>query len=220
MPARQRPRDAATLVLVRRDGGTPAVLMGRRAGGHTFMPDKWVFPGGRLDRADWHMAVLRDLDAAVADAAGRAPRRPTTSPRRLARALALAAVRETFEEAGLLLGQPAPPPRRVPAAWAPFVARGLLPDLGGLAYLARAITPPGRSRRFDARFFLADASGLAAGEASSSTELEETRWFPLAEARSLDLPTVTRAVLDLVEAHVAGRPVPPPFWAWHRRVAD
>ncbi len=220
MPVRQRPRDAATLILVRHDAGVPRILMGRRASGHAFMPDKWVFPGGRLDRGDWHMPVAGELQPEVASAVGAMPRRQPASPARLARALALAAVRETFEETGLVVGVPAPTPARAPAGWQRFAALGFLPDLSGLRYIARAVTPPGRTRRFDARFFVAGANVLVADEAVDSHELGEIRWFDLDEARRLDLPTVTRAVLDLVEAHSSGRPVVPPFWAWHRRVAD
>src|SRR5271154_3830318 len=95
-----RPRHAATLIVVRRDGPAPRVLMGRRHGGHDFMPDKWVFPGGRVDRSDFHAPYATDLRPEVA-----AKLHLTAAPRR-ARALALAAVRETFEEAGLLLAKP------------------------------------------------------------------------------------------------------------------
>ncbi|WP_448581940.1 NUDIX hydrolase [Thermaurantiacus sp.] len=215
-----RPRDAATLVLLRQDEGRLQILMGRRASGHAFMPDKWVFPGGRLDRGDWHMQAASELRPEVAAEVVRTPCRPLASLARLARALALAAVRETFEETGLILGQRGEIGRRAPKSWSHFVTSGFLPDLSGLAYLARAITPPGRTRRFDTRFFLAEADRLASLAPADSHELHEIRWFGLDEARALDLPTVTRAVLDLVEAYASGRPLPPPFWAWNRRVAD
>ena len=214
-----RPRDAATLVLVRRDLPEPRLLLDRRAGGHAFMPDKWVFPGGRLDRGDWNVPVAADLAADVARQVAAAPRRAPACPQRFARALALAAVRETFEETGLLLGQPAPA-RPARGAWGRFLGLGVRPDLGGLAYLARAITPPGRTRRFDARFFLADAARLVALDPVDSHELSELCWLTLEDARLLDLPTVTRAVLALVERHLAGTPEPPPFWAWRRASAD
>ena len=209
MPSRLRPRDAATLILLRTDRGGPEILMGRRACGHAFMPGKWVFPGGRLDRGDWHMAASTELRPEVVAELLRGRCRPVASPARLARALALAAVRETFEETGLVVGRPGAARRHPPAGWSHFAATGFLPDLSHLAYLARAITPPGRTRRFDARFFLAPAEALASLEPADSHELSEIRWFGLADARTLDLPTVTRAVLDLVEAHAAGRPAPP-----------
>jgi 8-oxo-dGTP pyrophosphatase MutT (NUDIX family) len=219
MAQSSRPRDAATLILVDSSGGQPRVLMGRRAGGHVFMPDKWVFPGGRLDRGDWFAPVEADLPPDVSAAVAMAPRRVPGDPRRLARALALAAVRETFEETGLVLGRPGTP-LRGPPAWAPFLGQGYRPDLSSLTYVARAITPPGRTRRFDARFFLSDAAHLADPTPKDSRELEELRWFPLAETAALDLPTVTRMVLGLVERTVAGERVTPPFWAWHRKSED
>jgi 8-oxo-dGTP pyrophosphatase MutT (NUDIX family) len=220
MPDHQRPRDAATLILVRSDGGAPTVLMGRRAGGHVFMPGKWVFPGGRIERADWFAPVAADLPLPVAEAVASAPRRVRADPLRFARALALAAVRETFEETGLILGKHGAP-GRAGGGWQRFHGSGYRPDLSGLHYLARAITPPGRSRRFDARFFLADAGQLLSPEPQDSHELSELRWFPLADARALDLPTVTRAVLDLVEVHLSGESPAPPVWAWRGRgVAD
>ena len=99
---RVRPRDAATLIIVRRDAAKPRLLMGRRNGGHDFMPDKWVFPGGRIDRSDFHAPYATDLRPEVAT------RLEKTAPPARARAIALSAIRETFEEAGLLLAKPAP----------------------------------------------------------------------------------------------------------------
>ena len=100
--ARLRPKDAATPIVVRR-GRTPAVLMGRRAHGHVFMASKWVFPGGRIDRSDFRAAFTGDFDARTA------ARLAHGAPPARARALALAAVRETFEETGLVVGRAAPP---------------------------------------------------------------------------------------------------------------
>jgi 8-oxo-dGTP pyrophosphatase MutT (NUDIX family) len=201
------PRDAATLILVRHDQGRPRILMGRRAGGHDFMPHKWVFPGGRIERSDYARPALSELATPVAaDLAATARLRRQHGPR-LARALAHAAIRETFEETGLLLGR----------------ANGatLLPDLARLTYIARAITPPGRHRRFDARFLLATADGLASLTPADSRELADVAWFPLADCLALDLPTVTRAVLAVVQTHLDGTPPPtPPFWRWTRSRPD
>ncbi|WP_309629119.1 NUDIX hydrolase [Brevundimonas sp.] len=195
---RQRPRDAATLILVRR-GKTPEVLMGRRAPGHVFMASKWVFPGGRIDRADFTAASFTDPDGPTR------ARLEAELPSHRARALCLTAVRETFEETGLILGSAAPP-ASVAGPWREFRQAGALPDLAALSYIARAITPPGRTRRFDARFFLADAAALLAPEPTAgSGELDEIAWLPLEEARALDLPSITRFVL----AEVAERIVIP-----------
>jgi 8-oxo-dGTP pyrophosphatase MutT (NUDIX family) len=192
-PARGRPKNAATLILVRRDGPQPRLLMGRRQAGHVFMPDKWVFPGGRVDRADFRSRVAAPLQMETAELVARtAPRSPG-----LPQALAVAAVRETWEEAGLLLGR--------------FEDERLRPDLSRLGLAAHAVTPPGRVRRFDARFFTADASALQSLERSPGTgELEQIAWFTFEEARALDLPSITRFVVaELAEReHNPARPIP------------
>ena len=197
-----RPRDAATLILVRRDGPSPRILMGRRSGGHDFMPDKWVFPGGRIDRADYHAPILKDLAPDVAADLAASVRLKRQDGPRLARALARTAIRETFEETGLVIGR---------------LSGRLEADLSGLSYVARAITPPARHKRFDARFLMADAEALQSLEPSDSRELGEVAWFDLAECRDLDLPLVTRAVLNVVEGHLNGRSVQRPFWHWTRQ---
>lgn len=203
--AAQRPKDAATLILTRIRRGVPEVLMGRRAPGHVFMASKWVFPGGRVERADPGAASATELPPADAVRLAR-----EVSPRR-ARALALAAVRETFEETGLLLAEPAPP-ASVAGPWREFRAAGALPDLAALRYIARAVTPPGRSRRFDARFFMADAAALLHPEPTAgSGELDEIAWLPLADAPSLDLPAITRFVLGEAAHRLADPDRPLPF---------
>ena len=201
-----RPKSAATLILIRRDGGKPRVLMGRRNSGHSFMPDRWVFPGGRMDRADYHPPVatgLRPEIQAIFDA--------HLKPRR-GQALAPPAVRETFEEAGLLLATPAPA-RPGAGPWREFLAQGALPDLEGLDIVARAITPPQISKRFDAWFLTADADRLLSFERRPDCgELEEIAWFDFEAARALKLPNVTAAVLAEAEARLADPKRPRPFW--------
>ena len=202
---RQRPKDAATLILTRVRKGAPEVLMGRRAPGHVFMASKWVFPGGRVERTDHTAASATDLAPADAIRLNR-----EMSSRR-ARALALAAVRETFEETGLLLAEPAPP-ASVAGPWREFRAVGALPDLAALRYVARAVTPPGRTRRFDARFFMADASALLHPEPTAgSGELDEIAWLPLDDAHAVDLPAITRFVLGEVSERLTQSDRPLPF---------
>ena len=197
-----RPKDAATVLIIRRDTGAPRVLMGRRHRGNAFMPDKWVFPGGRIDRGDYHGPTLSDLRPEVAAELAASARLRRQDGERLARALARTAIRETFEETGLVIGRQN--------------AAGIAGDMGALSYIARAITPPARHKRFDARFLMADAEKLASLDPQDSRELGEVAWFTLAECRDLDLPIVTRAVLDLVEQHMAGGQVSRPFWRWTR----
>jgi len=192
-----RPRDAATLILVRRDRGRPEVLMGRRHEGHAFMPNKYVFPGGRVDRSDYRGPAAAELRADVMArlALGASPGR--------ARALAMAAIRETREEAGLILG-------RAVQDHSP-----LLPSLDVLDYVARAITPPYRPKRFDARFFMADAHHLADADLDAlqgSAELPDLVWVTTEQARALDLPNITVMVIREIEARLTApdisRPIP------------
>jgi 8-oxo-dGTP pyrophosphatase MutT (NUDIX family) len=210
MPPRQgravRPRDAATLIVLRRDGPKLRVLMGRRHGGHSFMPDKWVFPGGRIDPSDFRAPVAAELRPEVAEALARAGGLP-----RRTRALALAAIRETFEETGLLLAQPGDHHRVVAGPWRDFLAQGVLPDLSAVNFIARAVTPPMVPKRFDARFFMADAERLVSLERQADCgELDEIAWFELEDALALDLPTVTEMVLKEIPLRLAdaGRPIP------------
>ncbi|MDD3446180.1 MAG: NUDIX domain-containing protein [Zavarzinia sp.] len=192
-----RPRDAATLILWRDGPRGIELLMGRRHEGHRFMPGQWVFPGGRLDRTDLYTpaAPLRD---AVAAALCRA------APPRRAHGLGVAAIRETFEETGLMIGIEDNRAKRLAGGpLAAFAEAGLVPALDTLDLVARAITPPYRPMRFNARFFLAPA-GAARGEARPSPELTEVDWVPLPEARQLDLPRITGVVLGVIEQRLSG----------------
>lgn len=209
-----RPRHAATLIVVRDDGPAPRVLMGRRNRGHAFMASKWVFPGGRVDRGDYAAPAASELAPAVAERLTREPRH--AAPARLARALALAAVRETFEETGLLLARSAEA-RPGAGPWRPFLAQGALPDLAPLAFVARAITPPYRPRRFDARFFMAPASALLSLERQPDCgELDEIAWVTFDETRDLDLPSITRMVLREIVLRRDDRDRPAPFMRFLR----
>lgn len=200
-------RDAATVVLIRRDGGGPRVLMGQRGRSAAFMPSKFVFPGGAVDAEDAAVPLATppaaDLVRSLgADGTGGA-------------ALLAAAVRELWEETGLALAVPAASPwTAVDPSWQRFAAAGHAPATEALGYFFRAITPPGRPRRFDARFFLADAAAIAgdAGDFSGAeAELSHLSWLTLGEARRLDLPFVTELVLAEVAARLADpspRPIP------------
>lgn len=200
---RQRPKDAATLILTRGDKNLE-VLMGRRAKGHVFMASKWVFPGGRIDPSDFRAAYTGELNPDTAR------RLEMEMPAHRARALALTAVRETFEETGLILGRSAPV-ASVAGPWRDYRQAGALPDLSALTYVARAITPPGRTRRFDARFFTAPIEALRDPDRIvGSGELDEIAWVPVAEAMVLDLPSITRFVLGeaLERLDNPNRPLP------------
>jgi 8-oxo-dGTP pyrophosphatase MutT (NUDIX family) len=190
-----RPRDAATLILVDRTHALPRVLLGRRRPDMKFMPGKYVFPGGRVDKADKAVpsaSELADREAATLMVDMKGGASPTK-----ARALALAAVRETYEEAGIIIGAPldgrsAP----VDASWRRFFEQGFVPSLAPLTFFARAITPPGRPRRFDTRFFCVEAAAIAFRGTPPEDELSDLVWMAIEEARSLDLPPITRVILE------------------------
>jgi 8-oxo-dGTP pyrophosphatase MutT (NUDIX family) len=207
-----RPKDAATLILVRRRAGSCEVLMGQRAKGHVFMPDKWVFPGGRVEREDAKALACEELTKEAEEALRK------EGCRRAPRAFAMAAVREVFEESGLIVGRRGGPPGPAPKGWEAYAAHHVAPDLSQLAFIARAITPPYRPRRFDARFFMADADRVLLDDrpVAGDEELLHTRWFPLADAFALDLPNVTRFVLGEVQERLKGEPLRPPFLRWTR----
>lgn len=195
-----RPREAAALIVYRRSRDAIEVLMGERHRRHKFFPQRYVFPGGGIDRADGRVRLASPLRAHVA---AQLERKQTASR---ARATAVAAVRETFEETGLILGAPDPAPGTpVPPGWRPFFATGSAPALGRLDYVARAVTPPFHPIRFDARFFMIDGRHVA-GELAGSGELLDLRWFGVWRALDLELANITRRVL----AHAAGLIVDPP----------
>jgi 8-oxo-dGTP pyrophosphatase MutT (NUDIX family) len=217
--ANVRPKDAATLILIDRATEVPKVLLGRRHGGAKFMPDKFVFPGGRVEKTDRLLAIASALHPAVQNSLQRHVQRPSAAK---ARALAFAAIRETFEETGLLIGRhhEVPPTSGGPD---PFAETGIYPDLAALQFVARAITPPRRPRRFDTRFFATDAGAIAhrvEGVIGPDAELVELVWLPITDAQHLDMPTITRVVLEELQARIAAgyKPeLPVPFYRMMRR---
>jgi 8-oxo-dGTP pyrophosphatase MutT (NUDIX family) len=190
-------RDAATVIIVRDRETVPRVLMGQRGAKAVFMPSKFVFPGGACDRDDSAVA-LRPADPSLAKST-----EDTT-----ARALPYAAIRELWEETGQLLGVSGTMADDIPESWSAFQAKGLVPNPAALSFIFRAVTPPGRPRRFDARFFLADASALASDPddfSEASDELSHLQWIALKDVRSFEMPFITEIVLSEVEAMLDGR---------------
>ena len=201
----RRPKDAATLIVVDKSGKRPKVLMGQRHLSSAFMPGKYVFPGGRVDAGDARLNVPDALDPVVerkllADMKGIA------TPRR-AQGLALAAIRETAEETGLLIGARNNGRLKTKSpSWNPFVEHGLTPALSPLTFFLRAITPPGRSRRFDTRFFCTSSEAIAYTVPNDNDELLNLHWLTFTQALKLELPRITRFALETLEAKLnAGR---------------
>jgi 8-oxo-dGTP pyrophosphatase MutT (NUDIX family) len=201
-------RNAATIIVLRDTQTTPAVLMGQRGASAAFMPGKFVFPGGAVDPVDAQVPTtpLRDLDHA----------RLTLESDLPPMALAAAAIRELWEETGQILGHTkawgAPP-----QGWRGFAHAGFIPDAAALQFFFRAVTPAGNPRRFDARFFLADAGDLRSDAddfSKAEDELSHLQWVPLADARRFDLPFITQVVLAELGSHIkrGGPPTSVPFF--------
>jgi len=202
-------RNAATVIVMRDRATAPRILMGQRGAKAAFMPNKFVFPGGAVDAEDAQVPLSRPLPALCETRLGE------DSPAGLAHPLAVAAIRELWEETGLILGARgdwAEPP----SDWRSFAATGHVPDASGLQFVFRAITPPGRPRRFDARFFLVDAEALATDPddfSAASDELSHLQWIGLDALRNFDMPFITEVVLAEIaaRAHEVGPPASVPF---------
>lgn len=223
-----RPRNASTLVLVDGEPGAERVLMGRRNRALKFMPGALVFPGGAVDANNSRLIVADELaqptkDRIEAHYRGRFGQMS-------ARALAVAAVRELAEETGILVGRQVAQPQ-AGSRLKCFADHNVTPMIGGLALLARAITPPGPPRRFDTWFFVARASSIAhvpPGGFLPSGELEELRWIRPRDAMGSDTREITRVMLVELMQRLKSDPGldpahPVPFYSsrhrhFHRRV--
>ncbi|HYM01669.1 MAG TPA: NUDIX domain-containing protein [Stellaceae bacterium] len=199
-----RPRDAASLILLREGKSGLEVLIGRRGKGARFMPGRYVFPGGRITASDtrpW-------LDEAEDGEAARFV------------ALKRAALRETFEETNLVVGRQLSGRRaNGEAGGSPveqaYHARGIAPAPDLLRLVGRAITPTASPIRFHARFFLADGR-YAVGDIIHSEELEDLRWHPIADDMPSMMQNVTKFMLRCaIEAWKGTAPSHPPLY-WHR----
>lgn len=198
-------RNAATIIALRKGASGPEVLMGQRGSKAAFMPNKFVFPGGAVDASDAYVPLAE-------------PFHPTCAARLaegcedgLAHALGVAAIRELWEETGLILGARGTWEGPVPDDWTEFAEAGFVPSARALQFVFRAVTPPGRPRRFDARFFLINANEIASDLddfSRAEDELSHLQWIPLEKVRSFDLPFITEVVLAEV-AHRADDPEPP-----------
>lgn len=199
-----KPADSASIVIIDRRGGVPHVLMGRRHERHVFYPGAYVFPGGRVDRDDGFAPLATQL---APETISRLKARMSGKPSdRRARAIALAGIREAFEEAGILIGRPGPIPDEAPKDWRPFLEHGLLPDPAGLVYFMRAITPPRRPRRFDNRFFAIESSAIAIDlprDKRPTDELGKLVWVSLDEAATLKMASVTQVALHELRVRLA-----------------
>ena len=187
-----KPVDAAGLVLIRAASkGEPEILLGRRHRRAGFLPDIYVVPGGRVDPEDHRPSGFSEtlhpaIAAALASGGGRRP----------VHAFPRAALRETLEETGLVVGRPGGPEAvsDLPV-WQAYRNAGLAPDFATFDFICRAITPVTSARRYNTRFFLADGA-QAVGSLDSNGELEDLAWRPVSALAGLEI--VEKADVDPV----------------------
>jgi len=202
-----KPRDSASMLVLRTGSNGLEVLMGRR-GRKAVFSNAYVFAGGKVDRADRRPIPARDLHPDLG-------RRLSSDPGK-SRAIAMAAVRETFEETGLVLGAPGDLGDTGDASWDDMRALGLAPDLEKLHYVGQAITPASRAVRFNARFFCAWAKDMT-GDLGGSGELADLAFIPARDALELPTVDVTQFMLEeILRREAAGFVTPSqyPFFGY------
>lgn len=198
-------RNAATVILVRDRATNPRILMGQRGAKAAFMPNKFVFPGGAVDPGDAAVPLAHSLNPQCH------ARLTEQTDATLANALVIAAIREVWEETGLVLGEKSAWPIAAGADWASFAKAGYLPSANGFTFVFRAITPPGRPRRFDARFFMVDAGHVQTDLddfSNACDELSHLQWIALDDVKNFDLPFITQVVMAEVAALIKSNAAP------------
>jgi len=186
-------KDAASVILIRDRKTKPSVLMGQRGKNASFMPEKFVFPGGAVEETDFKINSFKPLNVICK------ARMAYECNEALVNALTNAAIRELFEETGIILGSKGKWTGMIPYEWKKFVDLELVPDGSNFRFVFRAITPPGRPRRFDARFLYLNADLLSAeidldDFSGASDELSHLQWIPIKDVRKFDLPFITEVV--------------------------
>jgi len=189
-----KPKLASTLVITCGSGNNLKILMGQRSKRHDFMPSVYVFPGGRVDRADSYApytGALSTRTERILEAA--------YTPRR-ARAVVLASLRETWEETGLMLGKDTRMMRNLThPSYDAFREAGLTPDLSGIEVFGRAVTPPHRHKRFDAWFFVKHLGDITPPAISDSHELQNVGWFTFEQIETLETQRATDMMLQVLK---------------------
>ena len=203
-------RNAATVIVVRNKYENPSVLMGQRGVNAAFMPSKFVFPGGAVDDQDLSIDIKKSINEVCKNRLLKENENGSWS------GLVAAAIRELFEETGQIIGVEQEW-SEVPSSWEEFAKTGYVPDASHMSFVFRAITPPGRPRRFDARFFLIQAEELQTNLddfSMASDELSHLQWIPLKDTENFDLPFITQVVLAEITGNLkkSGPPERVPFF--------
>ena len=191
-----RPIDAASIILYKTIKNKKYLLMGRRPPKQKFMPDIYVFPGGAVEKEDKNVEYYKDYNSFELRALSH------NCSKIKARAIGLAAIRETFEETGILIGKKNKKfSKAQPKDWSAFYEKNIQPRLDVLHYIARAVTPKGQIKRFNARFFICDAKH-SFGSIIQNDELLEVDWYPIDNIiEKLNLAQVTQLVVKQAKDH-------------------
>ena len=203
-------RNAATVIVVRNKHKNPSVLMGQRGVNAAFMPSKFVFPGGAVDDQDLSIDIKKSINEVCKNRLLKENENGSWS------GLVAAAIRELFEETGQIIGVEQEW-SEIPSSWKEFAKTGYVPDASQMSFVFRAITPPGRPRRFDARFFLIQAEELRTNLddfSMASDELSHLQWIPMKDTKNFDLPFITQVVLSEITDNLtkSGPPARVPFF--------
>ncbi len=207
-----RPKLASTIVLLRKTGGQAQIFMGKRSKRHDFMPDVYVFPGGRVDRADSYAPAFDEPDNRSIQIL------QNVMPKVRARACIMAAIRETFEETSIILGIKTNNIPRSPKdpSWQKFLGMAYLPKIGDIELFGRAITPPFRDKRFDTWFFLKRMNAEeACCDFGTSAELVETGWFSFDEITQLPTHRATDMMIEQLKIYLDYDNPPPDIFFSH-----
>ncbi len=189
-------KNAATIVIVRKQNNKHKILMGQRGKDAVFMPNKFVFPGGAHENNDRLVPFsqsLIDKDITLLS---------MKSYISQSESLAATAIRELWEETGLKIADSYNWNDLKINGWEDFYENNIAPNASKLNFFFRAITPVGRPRRFDARFFICFAQDLSCNLddfSNASSELRHLQWIELEKTQDFDLPIITRIVLKEVQ---------------------
>ncbi len=198
-----KPRIASTIVLYTGDPSHPKILMGQRSSRNDFMPSVFVFPGGRVDRVDSYAPYEGDLSDRT-----RRVLETVYNPRK-ARACVLAAIRETYEETGLMMGRQGTWKKNLNSeSWDAFRTAEKMPDLSQIEVFGRAITPPHRHKRYDTWFFIQKYTGDTQ-VIEDSGELSNVGWYSFDQIKDLEQQRATTMMLAVLKNYLK-RPKPEP----------
>ena len=189
-----KPKDAATVIIIKKEKNKSFVLMGQRPLKSRFMPGVYVFPGGVYEKEDSIATKYFNLPRI-----NLSKKKIKTRSKRHSKALLLTAVRETAEETGLYLASRNNINKKIPLnmhkTWLKFVEKSYSPAIDKLIFFGRAITPSTLKMRFHARFFIAFSKDFL-GKLHANKELENLDWFSLEDAKKKKIADVTEFMLN------------------------